>query len=93
MRRAISISASPMKITNIMSHNSSMAEPEPGVEYYFEHAKDRDREITLYRALDVVKWMGEDDLWMEVYKYGLMKKIEPRDSLKKMYEERRGQKN
>lgn len=69
-----------------------LAEPEPGVEYFFKHAKDRDKEITLYRALHVVEWMEEDDLWIEVYKYGLMKKIEPRDSLKEMYEERKRQK-
>lgn len=69
-----------------------LAEPETGVEYFFEHVKDRDREITLYRALNVVEWMEDDDLWIEVYKYGLMKKIDPRDSLKAMYNEKKRQK-
>ena len=36
--------------------------------------------------------MEDDDLWIEVYKYGLMKKIDPRDSLKAMYNEKKRQK-
>lgn len=34
-------------------------------------------------------WMGEDELWLKVYEYGLRKRIKPRDSLREEYEERK----
>ncbi|MCM1541538.1 MAG: hypothetical protein NC121_09765 [Blautia sp.] len=69
----------------------SLAEPEKGVEYYFKHSMERDREITLYRALEIVDIMDEDDLWLKVYEYGVRKKIRPRERLRQMYEERKRQ--
>lgn len=69
-----------------------LAEPEEGVKYFFGHARDTTKEITLYRALELVDWLGEDDLWIEVYKYGLTNKINPRDSLKDMYNEKKAKK-
>ncbi len=66
-----------------------LAEPEKGVEYYFKHSIRRDREITLYCALDLVALMDEDDLWLRVYEYGLRKKIKPRDRLREAYEYRK----
>lgn len=63
-----------------------LAETETGVKYFFNNAEEYDREIILYRALDLVEWSGDDDLWIQVYRYGLTKKIKPRDSLVKKYE-------
>ena len=65
-----------------------LGEPEEGVEYFFNHFKELDKEITLYCALQLVDWMDKEELWMDVYKYGLGKKVTPRDSLQKEYAER-----
>lgn len=64
-----------------------LAEPASGVEYYFRNCEETDREITLHRALDIVDWEENDELWMQVYEYGVSKKIKPRDSLIKKYNE------
>lgn len=64
-----------------------LAETETGVKYYFNNAQEYDREIILYWALDLVEWSGNDDLWKQVYRYGLTKKIKLRDSLVKKYEQ------
>ena len=48
-----------------------------------------EQKITLYRALDLVEWVGDDELWIEVYKYGLANKVTPRDRLKAMYQEKK----
>ncbi len=66
-----------------------LAEPEKGVPYYFDNCEENDKEIILYRALKIVDWFGSDELWVEVYKYGIKKKIEPRERLRKEYESRR----
>lgn len=68
----------------------ALAEPETGVKYFFEHSKDMDREITLYRALELVEWVGTDELWIEVYRYGLAQKIVPRSNLQAQYKEKTG---
>lgn len=65
-----------------------LGEPEKGVEYYFKHSRERDKEITLYCALRLADWMDQKELWLEVYKYGLTKKIKPRDRLREEYEKR-----
>lgn len=72
----------------ILMLSIELGEPETGVSYYFEHSRERDEEITLYCALERVAWMEEDDLWLKVYEYGIEKKIQPRDRLRKEYEER-----
>lgn len=66
-----------------------LGEAEDGITYFFEHEKDWDEEITLYRALELVDFMEDDRLWLEVYKYGLTRKIRPRDRLQEEYEQRR----
>lgn len=67
-----------------------LAEPEEGIKYYFQYSRERDKEITLYCALRLMDWTGEDELWIKIYEYGLKKKIEPRDRLKAEYKERKG---
>lgn len=70
-----------------------LAESAKGVEYYFRHSMEHNKEITLYRILNLIDWMDEDDLWINVYEYGIKKKIKPRDSLKAEHEERVCRKN
>lgn len=62
-----------------------LAEAEKWLDYYFKHARNMTREITLYCILDLIDWMDEKELWLEVYEYGVKKKIEPRDSLQEKY--------
>ena len=69
----------------------ALAEPEEGVEYYFKHCRNYNKEITLYCALDLIDWMDEEELWIKVYEYGVKKKINPRDYLRTQYEERKSQ--
>lgn len=58
------------------------------VDFETSHSKERNEEITFYCALQLADWMDEKELWLDVYKYGLSKKIKPRDGLQKEYEER-----
>lgn len=66
-----------------------LGEAEDGIAYFFAHEKERDKEIALYRALELVDILEDDKLWLEVYKYGLTRKIKPRGRLQMEYEERR----
>lgn len=66
-----------------------LVEPEEGIKYFFKHSKKLNKEITLYCALNLADWMGEDKLWIEIYEYGLRKRINPRDRLKEEYEKRK----
>lgn len=68
----------------------TLAEAEDGMAYFFKHCTEPDKEITLYRALDLADWMDEDDLWIKVYEYGIKKKIRPRDSSQEEYRKRQG---
>ncbi len=66
-----------------------LAEPEEGVKYYFKNCRESNKEIILYRALDLVDWAdGDDKLWIDIYKYGLKVKVKPRDSLREEYKAR-----
>ena len=62
-------------------------EPGDAVEYYWQHDKESDKEITLYKILDTVREFGDEKLWMKVYEDGLNKNIKPRNSLQKLYQE------
>lgn len=72
----------------ILMISIALNEPELGVDYFFRTCTDTDKEITLYKALRLIDWMDEDELWLDVYRYGLKKKIKPRDNLVKEYTER-----
>lgn len=54
--------------------------------YFFQHVKERDKEIVLYRALDILRIMEEYTLWIRLYEGALKKKLVPRESLKIRYE-------
>lgn len=69
-----------------------LAETASGIEYYFQNCERRDKEITLYCALEIVDWIEDDALWIKVYEYGLSKKIQPRDCLTRKYERLTGHK-
>ena len=65
-----------------------LAEPEDGIKYFFKHVMERNNEIKLYCALDLIDWMDDNETWIKVYEYGISRKIKPRDSLVESYEER-----
>lgn len=66
-----------------------LAEVEDGIRYYFNHCKENTLEIVLYRALQVADWTSDDDkVWVDIYRYGLTKRIKPRDSLISQYQKR-----
>ena len=62
-----------------------LAEPEQGIDYYFKHSTRTDKEITLYRALDLISRIDDNDLWMKVYEYGIQKKIKHKYSFLYLY--------
>lgn len=62
-----------------------LAETASGIEYYFQNCERDDKEITLYCALDIINWMENDALWIQVYEYGIGKKIKPRNCLRDEY--------
>lgn len=66
-----------------------LAEPKEGIAYYFSHSMRGDKEITLYCALELMEWTNEDELWIQIYEYGLKNKIKPREQLQAAYKERK----
>ena len=73
----------------ILITSIDLAEPEEGIAYYFKKCRKSSQEIVLYRALDVVNQMeGDNRLWLDVYRYGLKKKIKPRECLVEEYKRR-----
>ena len=62
-------------------------EPEDAVRYYWEHAHDLDKEITLYKILGTIRAFGDEKLWIRVYEDGLKKNIQPRSYLENLYRE------
>lgn len=61
------------------------------IKYYFDNRIEHDQEVTLYCALDLVRYYDEDEdeLWIQIYEYGVKKrKIKPRDRLKEMYKDK-----
>lgn len=73
----------------ILMISVELAEPEEGIKFYFKHAQNSNREITLYWALRLMDWMEEEEMWIKVYEYGLSKKIRPREGLRESYERRK----
>lgn len=66
-----------------------LAEPEEGIVYYFNNCRETSKEIVLYCALEVADWMdGDNELWISIYRYGLKKKIKPREALVEEYKKR-----
>lgn len=66
-----------------------LAELEEGISYYFKANRQREREIILYKALSLAEWLDEDDIWIQIYEYGIKKNIKPRDNLVREYQERK----
>lgn len=71
----------------ILMSKIKLGEFEDGLVYYFEHVKERDLEVTLYCALDLIEMYTEDDgLWIKCYEYAVKcRNVEPRDYLKESY--------
>lgn len=64
-------------------------------DYYFVHDQEKDRETILYSALEIAEWMEDEDepdedaerLWLDIYRYGIKKKIKPRKYIEEKYQE------
>lgn len=69
------------------------AETEQGVKYYFKNCIETQKEIILYKALEAVDLAGSNEQWIEIYEYGLVKKIKPRESLIREYQDRIKERN
>ena len=65
-----------------------LAETAEFLPFYFAANFARSPEIILYRALWLMDLLDEDELWLQIYEYGLKKKIQPRDELVKKYHKR-----
>lgn len=66
-----------------------LSELEEGISYYFKVNKEREKEIILYKALRLAEWLDEDDSWLQIYEYGIKKKIKPREYLVREYRNRK----
>lgn len=75
----------------ILMLSIELAEIERGIKYYFKNTVEPQKEIILYRALEVASMVGEDAEWIDIYRYGLSKKIKPREELVREYQERTGE--
>lgn len=62
-----------------------LAEAPSEIEYYFQNYGENDKEITLYCALRIADWAENDELWIQIYEYGIGKKIKPRECLIEKY--------
>ena len=66
----------------------ALAEAESGAKYYFKNSIKPDKETILYCALRAADIIDDDEMWKEIYKYGLSQKIKPRDELTREYREK-----
>lgn len=64
-----------------------LAEPENGIKFFLKHVKTDQKEIALYCALRIVDWVGDEDMWIQIYQYGIKKRISPRKELKEKYQD------
>ncbi|MDE6363210.1 MAG: hypothetical protein K2L86_02925 [Lachnospiraceae bacterium] len=71
--------------------SAALAEPIKGVEYYLAYYKGENQERALYHALSFIDNIKEDELWMQVYEYGIKHNIKLSDSMQTKYEKRKNQ--
>lgn len=64
----------------------ALAETVKEVEYYFKHYISNSQENTLYHALRLIDDIEADDLWIQVYEYGMKHKIKAPDHMQAVYE-------
>ena len=69
----------------ILMTAAALCEPEPEVEYYFKHCQESNKEIILYKILEVLWYMDDDKTWVWAYEYAVKKGIKPREELQKRY--------
>ena len=63
----------------------SLAETERGIRFFLKNSIEIRKEIILYRALEIARWVGTDAQWLDIYRYGVSKKIKPREELVERY--------
>lgn len=71
--------------------SAAFEEPAKGVEYYFARYKGDNQERALYHALAFIDNIEEDELWIQVYEYGMKHKIKLSDYMQTKYEKRKKQ--
>lgn len=71
----------------ILMLSIELGDTEDGVNYFFRTSMEYSKEITLFVALRYVDFVGDDRVWMWIYEYGVKKGIEPREQLRREYEE------
>lgn len=64
-----------------------LAEPKEGIKFFLNHVKTDQKEIALYCALRIVDWLGNENMWILAYQYGIEKRISPRKELKQKYQD------
>lgn len=67
-----------------------LEEADRGIKFYFQYSGRKNKETALFRALRLMEWTDENELWIKIYEYGLKKKITPRDRLQDAYKMRKG---
>lgn len=74
----------------ILMAEIKLGEFKEGLVYYFDHVKERDLEVSLYCALDLIDMYTEDDdLWIKCYEYAVKcKDVDPREYLKESYKKK-----
>lgn len=88
-RRRYSYSNGIEKLCNLQLILSfSLEEAKAGVANFFNHLKEDDEEISLYLCLDILSVIDEDEWWIYIYEDALKHNIEPREDLKRRYQER-----
>lgn len=70
----------------ILLLSDALAETVEGVEYYFKHHISDDQESALYHALRLIDDIEADELWIQVYEYGIEHKIKPAGHIQAKYE-------
>lgn len=70
----------------VLGLSIALFEGDAGAEYYMENVVTRDKEVALYKTLDIISvYSRSDDLWIETYEKYIKKGIKPRERLLEIY--------
>lgn len=67
--------------------SDALEETVKGVEYYFQHYISDNLENVLYHALRLLDDIDADEVWIQVYEYGMRHKIKSPDHMQAKYEQ------
>lgn len=63
----------------------NLCEYDEGIDYYKKHIQDSNSEVDLYCLLQLLFEYNLRDYWMREYEAAVKKKVEPKESLKRVY--------